>query len=1318
MGGDRWQDAVAARLERVSETESLAPVLEPMALVEARELTALILDDERDLDARFLLGWLHWYRYHALPKGQDHDDQLAMVEMFLPCFIGGTDLELLPEQLVPYLAYRAVPHAEELLLRAAASSDLHLITTAAELWRRIADHAERDPADCSSALQNLAALLQMKFLRTGLAADLDEAIRVGREAVAATPADDPDRGARLSNLGGSLRTSFERTGALADLDEAIRVGREAVDLTPAGGPERAAALTNLSTTLRAGFVQVGLVAGLDEAVGLGREAVSLTPAGEPGRAVRLANLGAVLLARYDVAGVLDDLGEAIRVSREAAAGTPAGSPERPGVLLNLGNMLRARFERTGSLADLDEAVATLDDAVESAPTTHPERGFIMAGLGGALHRRFQQGGVEGDLDRAVANLRKAVNGTAFDHVGRADLLTSLTTVLQTKYEMTGRQDDLDEAVRIGREAVEDFPAGSPNRAVILATLGNVLTGRFERIGVQEDLDEAIAVLQEAAACAPTGDPRRAAVVTSLGNALRHRADRTGSQEDRNAASARFHEAVDAADDDQVDRVSALVNLSNVLTNRFESTGDLTDLNEGIRLLRKAVAATSADQPDWPRVQSNLAGALQHRFTRTGDKADLDEAIRVGRQAVEATPADHSERPGRLTNLGLALQARYLEDRESADLDEAISRLAEVVSLVHPDHPERPSFLTNLGGSLYSRFVRSESLRDLDEAIRADREAVDTIGATHPLRPKLLSNLAVDLRARFVMSEEPADLAAALARYEEVAGDELAAPSVRIRAARSAGELAADTEPGRAAALLELAVRLLPQVAPRQLGRNDQQFALGGFADLAADAAALALNDPATPKDQRPALALRLLEAGRAVLLSRALEAHSDLTDLMNSHRALADRFVDLRNQLDQPSAELAGDGGTAAVEAVGRERRRLATAWTDLLAEIREQEGFKTFAEPPETEDLLAQAAERSVVVFNLSEYRSDALLLTADGIDCLPLPHLSLVMARGMATVFHLAVADATRARTIPERVAAQEQLNLPLRGLWEFAARPVLDALGYTGAPAPGQEWPRVWWVPGGVLGMLPVHAAGYHDDPSDPAARAVLDRVVSSYIPTVGALRHARRDPEPASPDTAGRALIVAMPTTPGGPRPLGHVCDEADRLAARLPGSTVLVEPEPTRSNVLSLLATFPIAHFACHGVNDPGDPSQSRLLLHDHEDAPLTVAALAPVRLRHARLAYLSACESALTTDTKLVDEAIHLASAFQLAGYRHVIGTLWAIDDSWAVRIADDFYAGLVTDRVPDTDRAAHALHHAVRAVRHTLRATPSLWAAHLHVGA
>ena len=135
-------------------------------------------------------------------------------------------------------------------------------------------------------------------------------------------------------------------------------------------------------------------------------------------------------------------------------------------------------------------------------------------------------------------------------------------------------------------------------------------------------------------------------------------------------------------------------------------------------------------------------------------------------------------------------------------------------------------------------------------------------------------------------------------------------------------------------------------------------------------------------------------------------------------------------------------------------------------------------------------------------------------------------------------------------------------------------------------------------------------------------------------------------------------------------------------------------------------------------SDPGDPSPSRLLLHDTAE-PLTVASLVPVHLGQARLAYLSACQTATNLATSLLDEAIHLSGAFQIAGFPQVIGTLWEIDDKGAVRIADGFYARLDNEAAGlDTSRAAHALHGVLCKERDNFFRTPSLWAAYMHAGA
>ena len=133
------------------------------------------------------------------------------------------------------------------------------------------------------------------------------------------------------------------------------------------------------------------------------------------------------------------------------------------------------------------------------------------------------------------------------------------------------------------------------------------------------------------------------------------------------------------------------------------------------------------------------------------------------------------------------------------------------------------------------------------------------------------------------------------------------------------------------------------------------------------------------------------------------------------------------------------------------------------------------------------------------------------------------------------------------------EDTLSEVLEWLWDAAAAPVLHQLGHVAAHETGQPWRRIWWIPGGLLGLLPLHAAGYH---RRGTGETVLDRVVSSYTPTVRALAHAR---DHAAEWAPRRTLIVAMPTTPrpahaaqrhgGGGRAATapSVTDDADRAA---------------------------------------------------------------------------------------------------------------------------------------------------------------------------
>ncbi|MFF4361146.1 CHAT domain-containing protein [Streptomyces sp. NPDC001604] len=1092
---------------------------------------------------------------------------------------------------------------------------------------------------------------------------------------------------------------------------------------------------------------------LSAAADLWQRIVQVTPADHPDRPERLSNLGAVLGFRFERTGVVEDVDAAIGHLRQAVDAAPADHPNRIRMLSSLGAGLGARFERTGVVEDVDAAIGHLRQAVDAAPADHPNRPGMLSNLGNVLGARFERTGALEDVDAAIRHLRQAVDATPADHPNRPMRLSNLGNVLRSRFERTGALEDVDAAIRHLRQAVDATPADHSNHGLWLYNLGNALNSRSRWTGALEDVDAAIRHLRQAVDATPADHPNRIERLSGLAGALRVRFERTGSLEDLDTAISYHHQAVDATSADHPNRHRMLSNLGIALSSRFRRTGAMGDVDAAIGHLRQAVATISADHPNRPLILSSLGGVLGARFERTGVVEDVDAAIGHLREAVDTSPADYPNRPVMLSNLGSTLEIRFGRTAALEDLESAIGYHRQAVVATLADHPDRPGMLSNLAAALGARFIRTAALEDVDAAVGHLREAVDATPDEHPERGQFLWNLGDVLHTRFDQAGAPEDLDRAASCWLEASEVDAAAPALRVQAGAAAARLVAQSgDLGRAAEVAEAAVRLLPQVAPRRLERMDQQHALGGVAGLAGTAAALALAAPGGTATSRAERALGLLEAGRAVLLSQALETRSDLTDLSEHHPGLARRFAELRQKLDEPTSTTAATEASIEAEVLElqqdrlvQDRHRLAEEFTALLTEIRNLDGFSSFALPPTTDELLTQASQGPVVVFNISDLRSDALLLTTEGITSLELPRLTPNTVIDQINTFRRALHLAVSGADSSERENAQAALTEILQWLWDAATGPVLEKLGYDGAPAVESEdceerWPQVWWAPGGLLGLLPLHAAGYHTDaPDDPRQRSVMDRVISSYTPSVRALRYAR---ERAHSPTAARNLIVAMPTTPGLP---GHgrlrfVDAEATMLQSRLPNPVLLKEPDPAdgpadpspslpmKAHVLEHLPQCAIAHFACHGASNPADPSKSQLLLHDHADDPLTVASLAPVMLGQARLAYLSACRTAVIDTAKLLDEAIHLTSAFQLTGFPHVIGTLWEINDDIAFTIADLFYAALQTDSAGlDPDLAAHALHNAVRKVRdgHDLlpglidrRQVPLLWAAHLHAGA
>jgi tetratricopeptide (TPR) repeat protein len=961
--------------------------------------------------------------------------------------------------------------------------------------------------------------------------------------------------------------------------------------------------------------------------------------------------------------------EAIPEAMHAVLGRQANARSQASLGLEL---LRHAGTRDDSMI-WRAGLSMLSEALTGTPADDPTRPALLAALAHAHRERYDLKGDPADLDRAIDAGEEAVTAMPPGHVTGYVWLTRLGTAYRARHALNLSPTDVERAVRLLRRAVDSVSGDNPDRPAMLSSLGSAYLDRFLADDAAADLDQAIRFFSQAVRTLPAGDSNRPRIVFNLGlGRLR----------------------------------------------RYWRWGELADLDRAIELIEQAVT-TGANDPAWSTWLSNLSIAYEARYRRNSVLADLDRAISIGERAVAATPEGHHERPGCLSNLGIAYQTRFSRRQKPSDLDHAVALHEAAVASTPEGRPDQPRLLFCLSLCYFDRYRTFREATDLDRAIESGERAI-TLEPVEPAdRPQWLSNLGVAYRERYDDEKNPADLDRAVALFEqaiaacpenhpslavfvgnlggahlaqstdgarEISPETLsvlarqlratvsASPAHRANAGHAVGSLAHEMgEHHTAMEVLDMAVAMLPSVTSQDAGWAEREHRLGDHLGVVweAIAAHCACGDYTG--------AAEVAELGRGVLLANQMDSRTDLTNLDLSLPSLAKDLRRVRDYLNAPDSGMPG------------ERARWWARHDEILAEVRQHPAFSRFLLPPRLADLRSSVTDGTVVLVNAGSRRADAILLhsSRDPVH-IPLPDLALNDVRDHADVL-LASHHTTGGLAGAARITA---LSSILAWLWDTIAEPVIRALPST-APST-----RVWWLPTGLLGLFPLHAAGH---PGQPGA---LDAVVSSYTPTLRALAHAHDRPAAAT----RRQLVVALEQTPDHSDLPGTVAEARD-LYGRHAGARLLDGEGATTGRVLTALSDATWAHFACHASVDHSAPSHGGLRLHD---GTLTIPEISRLQLPNAELAYLSACATA-DRGWRYAEECIHLASAFQLAGFRHVVATLWPVDDDLATAAAQAFYRALPSTPAPAT--AAATLNQVTRdlRVRHPTR--PDLWANLIHSG-
>ncbi|KAG8218920.1 hypothetical protein J3R82DRAFT_4628 [Butyriboletus roseoflavus] len=359
---------------------------------------------------------------------------------------------------------------------------------------------------------------------------------------------------------------------------------------------------------------------------------------------------------------------------------------------------------------------------------------------------------------------------------------------------------------------------------------------------------------------------------------------------------------------------------------------------------------------------------------------------------------------------------------------------------------------------------------------------------------------------------------------------------------------------------------------------------------------------------------------------------------------------------------------------------RLNVDLQSVVTRIRELPGLSHFLLPPSFSDLQQAAREGPVIIVNASEYGCDALVVLVDRNPV----HIPLTITKeGIRDLSSELGTLTVRAKSMD----VTRDLAIILRELWDEVVSPIVNFLQTV---HPFQS--RIWWCPTAEFSLLPLHAAG----PYRKGQQNLANIYISSYTPTLTALIRARRHDLPHSAPNEKHFVGIGQAKAEGE-NELVSVGAELATIEQCVDGLATFTHIEGEESCIARIteeLRKNEWVHFACHGIPNRKQPFESAFALHDGR---FTIERIIRCQLENAQFAYLSACHTTVG-DEDSPDEVMHLASAMQFAGFRSVIGTMWAVDDGETNKITSVFYNNMKDESGRlDHTRAALALNKTMK---------------------
>ena len=446
-------------------------------------------------------------------------------------------------------------------------------------------------------------------------------------------------------------------------------------------------------------------------------------------ATSLSSLGVALYSQGDFAAAKPVLEQALAIHKKLLGAEHLGTAT---ALNNLGFLHHAQADHAVAKRYFEQALAVFKKV---GGAEHPDTAAALNNLGLLLQAQAEYAAARPYFEQALAIFKKA---RGVDHRDTATALNNLGMLFQAQGDHAAARPYYEQALAIFTKVQG---AEHPDTAMSLNNLGLLLQTQGDYAAAKPRLERALAIFTKVRGAK---HPDTATSLNNLGQLLQAQGDYAAARPYIEEGLAIFKKVVGT---EHPQTAYALANFAGLLQAQGDYAAARPHVEQALAIQKKTLGP---EHPDVARSLNDLGALLEAQEDYAAAKRHYEQALAIHKKVLGA---EHPKTADSLNNLGSLLQVQGDYAAAKLCLEQALAIRKKALGA---DHPDMARSFNELGVLLQFQQDYAPAKLYFEQALAIHRKM---LGTQHPNTATSLNNLAFLLQSQ-------GDYAAAKPYYEQ------------------------------------------------------------------------------------------------------------------------------------------------------------------------------------------------------------------------------------------------------------------------------------------------------------------------------------------------------------------------------------------------------------------------------------------------------------------------------------------------------------------------------------------------------------------------